>query len=84
MELVHGVVPIVKSAFDELLVIGVLRICHEVGVVELDEVVQIHKLLEAPVALVLIFGLEVLVTLFDGRIYLVSDVIEPRNAMLNF
>ena len=84
MKLIHRIISIVKPSFDQMLKIGILRIRHEICIIELDEVIEINELFKGPVFLILVFVFEVLIALFDGRINFIGDVVKSRDAMLDF
>ena len=84
MKLIHRIISIVKPSFDQMLKISILRIRHEICIVELDEVIEINELFKGPVFLILVFVFEVLIALFDGRINFIGDVVKSRDAMLDF
>ena len=84
MKLIHRIISIVKPSFDQMLKISILRIRHEICIIELDEVIEINKLFKGPVFLILVFVFKVLIALFDGRINFIGDVVKSRDAMLDF
>ena len=84
MKLIHRIISIVKPSFDQMLKISILRVRHEICIVELDEVIEINELFKGPVFLILVFVFEVLIALFDGRINFIGDVVKSRDAMLDF